>query len=48
MKQNEGRKKLKKEEKKREREKSNSRKSSRAAFRKVGEPSSPLCTRGVF
>lgn len=48
MKQNEGRKKLKKEEKKREREKSNSRKSSRVAFRKVGEPSSPLCTRGVF
>lgn len=43
MKQNEERKK-----KKREREKNNSRKSSRAAFRKVGEPSSPLCTRGVF
>lgn len=37
-----------KKKKKREREKNNSRKSSRAAFRKVGEPSSPLCTRGVF
>lgn len=37
-----------KKEKEREREKNNSRKSSRAAFRKVGEPSSPLCTRGVF
>lgn len=38
---NEGRKKLK-------REKSDSRKSSRAAFRKLGEPSPPLRTRGVF
>lgn len=38
---NEGRKKLK-------RERSDSRKSSRAAFRKLGEPSPPLRTRGVF